>query len=198
MADDHAEETKAKSTNFRGIVVSGLLGVIALGYLGAVVTGVVSQGERLQPLELSVFLVVALVVLLVSFPHFADRLESVKVAKLFEFELAQVRMQQTENKIQLDSITFIVPLLIPEAKRRHLINLLDKKTAYQGSKLLRTELRDMRAAQLIRSHTGKTVHEISDDRDVDLSDYVELTDVGTFWAKESQQLEQKMAELAHA
>jgi hypothetical protein len=42
------------------------------------------------------------------------------------------------------------------------------------------------------------VHEISDDRDVDLSDYVELTDVGTFWAKESQQLEHKVAELAHA
>jgi hypothetical protein len=159
---------------------------------------VVSERQRLQPLELSVFLIVAMVVLFVAFPQIADRVLSVKVAKVLEIELAQVRKQQTEHGIQLDSIRFIVPLLIPEVKRRHLINLYEKKTTYRGSQPLRTELRDMRAAGLVRVPRGKTVHEISDNRDVDLSNYVELTDVGAFWAKESQKLEQKLAEAAHA
>jgi hypothetical protein len=198
MVDDSADETKTKHAKVWGFVITGLLSVIAVGYLGAVVTGVVSKGSRLQLPELFVFLIVAMVLFLVSFPQIADRVSSVKVAKVFEVELAQVRKQQSEHEIQLDSIRFIVPLLLPEAKRHHLINLYEKKTAYRGSKTLRTELRDMRAAQLIRSRAGKTVHEISDDRDVDLSNYVELTEVGTFWAKESQKLEQKLAELAHS
>jgi hypothetical protein len=63
-----------------------------------------------------------------------------------------------ENENQLNYIRMLIPLLLPETERNHLINLAQGETSnYQGNHELRSELRRLRNIRLIRMVNNKNV-----------------------------------------
>lgn len=94
------------------------------------------------------------------------------------------------NTKELTDIQLILPVLLPEAERKHLFNLADKKTQnYKGTHQLRTELRRLRSVKLIKMRGDKEVGKIANDLTVDLSDFVELTDLGQRWVGRIKEIE---------
>jgi hypothetical protein len=97
--------------------------------------------------------------------------------------LEKVRQRQVQQEETLYDFDLLLPLLIPKEKRRHLINLDKGRTKdYKGNKSLRDELRWLRSSGLISMRKGY-IADIKDGITVNLSDYVELTNLGQRWAK---------------
>jgi hypothetical protein len=83
-----------------------------------------------------------------------------------------------------EDLALLLPLLLPEAERNHLINLDRGRTAaYRGNGALRAELRHLRSIGLIRSRPNRTIGEMRDGTVFDLADCVELTAAGQHWAR---------------
>ena len=107
-------------------------------------------------------------------------------------ELNRVIDKQIEQGQALDTISLVLPLLLPETERTHLINLAEGRTEnYKGGHALRSELRRLRSFGLIKM-TGKAyVAEMKSDKRFDLAYYVALTDLGKRWATQISILEEK-------
>jgi CAP12/Pycsar effector protein, TIR domain len=81
-----------------------------------------------------------------------------------------------------DDIRLVLPALIPEPERKHLLNIAHGKTqSYQGRGSLRSELRHLLYIGLIRKHPGRLIGEFTSGNRHDLADIVELTDLGKEW-----------------
>lgn len=121
-----------------------------------------------------------------------------ELRRLRSFDLIRMRQGRTVAEIadggEIDLAEFVeltdkgrawateLAMMPTEAERQHLISLRDRKTSdYRGNAELRKELRDLRARELIRMQAGRTVADIDDGQTIDLSDYVELTDLGREW-----------------
>lgn len=75
----------------------------------------------------------------------------------------------------------LLPALIPDPERRHLLNLAHARTRYEGRGSLRSELRHLRAVGLIRSRESRPIGDLTTGKTHDLSDFVELTELGRQW-----------------
>ena len=81
-----------------------------------------------------------------------------------------------------DDIGLVLPVLIPEPERKHLLNIAHGKTQeYQGRGSLRSELRHLRSIGLMRTHHGRHIGDLTSGDRHDLADIVELTDLGKEW-----------------
>jgi len=85
-------------------------------------------------------------------------------------------------------MSLILPILLPDEERNLLMHFADEKhDQWTGSHDLRTQLRRLRFVGLIKMRfIGKDrrfVSEMKDGLKVDLSDYVELTDLGKHWVE---------------
>lgn len=79
----------------------------------------------------------------------------------------------------------VIAMLVPEAARNHLINLYRGTTkGYQGRGTLRSEMRHLRSIGLVRIRAGRNIGDMKTFTEFDLAEYVELTDLGTQWAKQ--------------
>lgn len=78
-----------------------------------------------------------------------------------------------------DPIGLMLSLVIPEAERKHLLNLAHRKTqGYKGRGSLRSELRHLRSVGLIQKRSGRNIGELESGAVHDLADFIELTDLG--------------------
>jgi Predicted nucleotide-binding protein containing TIR-like domain len=76
----------------------------------------------------------------------------------------------------------LLPVLIPEPERTHLLNIADGKTkGHKGGGSLRSELRHLRSIGLIRKHPDRHIAELKSGGVYDLADILELTDLGRQW-----------------
>jgi hypothetical protein len=81
---------------------------------------------------------------------------------------------------QADQIDLLLPLVIPEAERKHLLNLAHGRTRrYRGRGSLRSELRHLRSMGLIKKRSGRNIGDIATGAVHDLAEFVELTELGT-------------------
>jgi hypothetical protein len=93
--------------------------------------------------------------------------------------LERVKARQMRQEEALHDLASILPLLIPEAERDHLVNLDKRKTQnYEATKSLQDELRHLRAIGLISMKKG---HIGDMNGRFDLAEYVELTPSGWRW-----------------
>jgi hypothetical protein len=113
-------------------------------------------------------------------PDEFERLVSEHLRKeLAEIELEEVKRTQEWQQDQLRVMQMVLPLLLPKKEQQHLINLkLGKNLDYQGSKLLRFELRRLRSMGLLENHSSHNIGDIRDNLKVKLSHYVCLTENG--------------------
>jgi hypothetical protein len=105
--------------------------------------------------------------------------------------LEKVKERQVQQEEKLDDFELVLPLLLPEKERKHLINLDEGKTKdYRGNKNLRDELRRLRSIGLIAMRRGY-IADIKDNMIISLDDYVELTGLGRRWTKRIAEIEYK-------
>ena len=105
--------------------------------------------------------------------------------------LEKVSERQVQQEEKLDDLDLILPLLLPEKERKHLINLDEGNTKeYKGNKNLRDELRRLRSIGLISMKKGY-IADIKYGTTINLADYVELTSLGRRWTKRIAEIEDK-------
>jgi len=166
--------------------------VAVLAYTGGVISGFIGSDRRIDANHLGVLALAAIVVTVLAFPGLFGRLRTFEVKGVKIELLEHVREKQLEQEEQLRDIRLIIPLLLPDEERRHLQNLARGRTdAYHGSEPLRSELRRLRSIGLVRMLSDKHwISHIEDGREVNLADYMELTDLGTRWVKRLDQLDE--------
>jgi hypothetical protein len=183
--------TKSTERNSRARVVAAILLIVVLvAYSAAVVLGWIPDGRKIDGVHFALIVLTGLVVVALIQPEAFDRLKRVKLSG-FELEvLEKVREKQASQEDQLEDIRLILPLLLPEAARRHLFNLdLGNTSGYQGSHILRGELRRLRSMRLVRMKDGMQISQMKDGSACDLAAFVELTPLGQRWVKRVREIE---------
>ena len=183
-------ESDEHSLSSLRIALAVLSAFLAVTYVVAIVLGCVPKERRVDGLAVTVLLV--LVVLIALKPDLLNRVKGFEI-KGFKIEmLERVRERQAEQAIQLYDMSLMLPLLLPAAERKHLVNVAEGRAAsYKGVHSLRTELRRLRSLELVRMRGDKHVSMMKDGMVFDLQDFIELTDLGKRWAKRIEEIEDR-------
>jgi hypothetical protein len=154
--------------------------------------GSIPEDRRIDSITLAIIGLTILVVLLLLRPEIFNRLKLLELLG-FKMELIEeVRQTQEKQRSELEAISLIMPLLLPEFEQRHLLNLADQKTAsYLASHTLRSEIRHLRSMGLVQMRPNHTVGQMADDLPFDLADYIELTPLGDRWVSRIREIEGK-------
>jgi hypothetical protein len=109
-------------------------------------------------------------------------------------ELARRQTEVSERQHLQDSkmreFELIVPLLLPKEEQDRLKNLATGKTTrYTGSHELRTELRRLRSLGLVEMTGRGYIGDLTDDKVVNLAEFVRLKGLGSRWVERLFELE---------
>jgi hypothetical protein len=164
-------------------MAASLIGLATAAYVGAIVLGLIPESRRLDTTSIVLLIVAGVVALLIVNPSAIEALSSVSVGS-FKAEFAQLRSEQAAQRQQVDSISAVLALLLTEGEQDYLLRLGQGQTdQLTGSHDLRTDLRKLRGMRLLQMTKDamgkdKTVASIADGMNVDLADFVNLTDLG--------------------
>src|SRR5690242_15249677 len=120
----------------------GLITFVAFGilYTTAVLFGRISNEQKIDTINLALIALVLLALLVLSRPKMFERLSLVEILGI-KLQLNRVLEAQAQQQTQLQDISLILPLLIPESERKHLAELgNNKRNLYHGSSSLVQEL----------------------------------------------------------
>ena len=79
----------------------------------------------------------------------------------------------------------MMAMLVPQVEKNHLINLYRHTTKdYKGRGTLRSEMRHLESIGLVRTRAGRNIGDMKTFAEFDLAEYIELTELGTQWAKQ--------------
>ena len=172
------------SPSLISIVCALGLAALVLGYTVAVVTRKI---ERIDTTNLAIIVVGVLCIAALLKPRMFDRLQSLEVSGI---KLRMLEQQQQQQQSKLDEFSLILPILLHDTERKHLINLAHQNSAeYIGNHQMRTELRRLRSIGLIRSRVGRGIGEMKDGSQFDLADFVALTPLGQHWVERIDSIE---------
>lgn len=174
----------------------GLLILVLLAvYTAAVVRGL-PKDNRIDASTLGVISVGILIVIICLKPEIFDRVARFEAAGL---KVEMIEKRQEKQDQQLNDIQLILPILLPEAEQKHLLNLASGGPVNEkGNHDLRTQLRRLRSLKLIRMVPGKEVNQITNDLTVDMRQFVGLTELGEHWVSRIQEIEAEAARAAGA
>jgi len=185
-----AEKPEIKEVNIYQKALAVLIILVAVIYTLGVVLGLIPAERKIDSVNLAIIAFSVLVVILLLRPGLLDRLRILRMPG-FELEmLEKVKEKQAEQENRINELRLILPLLLPESERNHLLNLAEGKTSnYEGKHSLRAELRHLRSMGLIKMVPGKHVGDITDGSKVDLSQFVEITDdFGKRWIERIKEI----------
>jgi hypothetical protein len=172
------------SVTVRILVGAAVVG-LTLAYTAARLLGV---GHPLEAVNLGLIAMAAVCLVFLIYPGVLGRLHS-KGAGI-KIELLEERQKQ--QQLQLDEFALILPILLPTYERKHLLKLAAGDTKdYVGNDSLRLELRRLRSVGLIRN--TQPIGSITDGREVDLSAFAQLTDLGRRWVPRLLDYEREIA-----
>jgi hypothetical protein len=182
MSIDNPRDTelnrKPKRSSRHNWVLASLIVLLVLGYTIAVITDTIKSADRIDAVDLALIALGALFVVALINPQVLQRIRILELGSL-KFELREVKIEQAAQKYALDEITTILGILLPEKEQNHLVFLVrDKAAEYTGGYPMRTELRHLRSIGLIQMRPGHTIEEMRSNMHFNLTDYVELTDLG--------------------
>lgn len=108
-----------------------------------------------------------------------------------KLELEDVKRRQQLQREQLELLRLMLPILMPEGERRHLLNLASGNTSgYVGNEWLRAELRRLYSIGLIEKMPNRYIGHLADGLKENLADYVRLTQAGEKWVAIIRQAEE--------
>jgi hypothetical protein len=195
MDDQYAhpmEQRQAVRSRRYRLIIAVLLVVLTVAYIGAILVGLIPEDRRIDNVSLLIIGLTILVILLLLRPETFSRL---KLLELFGFKmelLEEVKQTQEKQGTELESISLILPLLLPEVEQNHLLNLANRRTAgYKAGHTVQNEIRHLRSMGLIKMRPHRTVGQMTDDITFDLADYIELTPLGDRWVSRIRDIEEK-------
>ena|SRR5689334_11823200 len=197
MADEKPQagdkQLSGKSTGLRPAAI--LILFLVAAYVIAVMSGLPKE-RRIDAATLGIVGLGALIAGILFRPDILERVTRLEVAGW----KVEIEKRQEKQDRQLDYMRLVLPVLLPNPERQHLLNLANNNAkTYKGNHELRTELRRLRSLGLIKSRGEKHVGEITNDRVVDLSEYMELTRLGHEWVDRIKEFAaEKTAETATA
>jgi len=169
------------------LFLSVCLGVVVLAYTLGVVCGFIPEGQRIDLVHLGLITLAAVVILLLLWPDVVGRVKLIEVPGV-KFEMLELKEKQVEQRLQLEDMKLILPLLLPEPERKHLLNLFrHPRTPYKKSRVVQDELRHLRSLGLIKMKLSSTVGDLPDE--FKLEDHFEFTDRGKRWVTRYGELE---------
>ncbi|HEY2116081.1 MAG TPA: hypothetical protein VGJ51_13375 [Candidatus Angelobacter sp.] len=161
-------------------------------YIVAVVRGL-PKDNRIDAATLGIIGIGILAAIIVLRPDIFEHVTRLEVAG---WKVDIEKRQEKQDK-QLNDIQLILPILLPEAEQKHLLNLASGgQVNEKGNHDLRTQLRRLRSIKLIRMLSGKEVNQITNDLTVNIGQFVELTDLGKRWVSRIQEIEAEAAKAA--
>ena len=170
------------------VLIAIILVSFGVAYTIFVISGLIPESRQLSATHLLLLVVLSIVVTLLIAPQSLSRLKLLELSG-FKLELKDVKEQQLRQSEELGNIRTVLPLLLPKAEQVHLTKLLnDTATNYKGTGILRTELRRLRSIELIQMTSKSNVGDLTDGKSFNLSDYVELTELGKKWAAQVSKL----------
>jgi len=195
MAETCPSNTDHSGTNhgttFRiwvSVAAATLLSVYALG----IVLGYVPKDNRLDGSSLTLIVVGLLGIALLLRPDVLNRLKIVEAFN-FRVELSEVKEKLARQSDDLAATRMMLPFLLPDKERIHLTNLSRHQTAnYKGGNPLRIEMRRLRSIGLIRMRSpDRHIGQMTSDKTFDLADFVELTQLGEYWARRIDEIQKE-------
>jgi hypothetical protein len=129
MSPEGTSVTDHKSPSALRIIFACGLGLLAMGYGAAIVSGRLSEGRRLDVTSLALLAAAAIGIALTVNPGQLDRLKVLQMSGFKIEMLEQVRERQSEQALQLKDMALMLPLLLPAAERKHLLNLAAGRTS---------------------------------------------------------------------
>lgn len=176
------------------VALAILVVLLVAAYTGATLSAEIGPENRIDAINLALIVLGVVGVALLIRPDIVNRLRLFELSGL-RLEFEQVKEAQVKQGSRLDDISLVLPLLLPEPERRHLMNLATNKAArYAGNDAVRSELRRLRSIGLIRMRGGRHVGEIADGLLFDLNDHVELTELGERWVRRIREIEKAEVE----
>jgi hypothetical protein len=137
-----------------------------------------------------VIVIALLAALFLLNPAWFERLRKLEFYGL-KLEVDEVKRAQQRQREQLELMRPLLPVLMPEGERNHLLNLAsDNVSGYVGSGTLPAELRRLRSMNLIEKLPNRNIGDITDGLNIYLADYVRLTEAGKEWVAIIQQAEE--------
>jgi hypothetical protein len=169
-------------------VVALVLVVLIGAYTYAVLTGRIAEPHRIDATHLvAIVLTLTLAAILVS-PGFTERIKTFELQG-FKLELEKVRERQRRQEVELEDIRLLIPLLLPDPERKHLIGLAEGNAEVEGSDRRRNELRKLTSLGLLRRKPGRNIGDLRDGQTMALSELLEVTLLGQQWVRRLAELE---------
>jgi hypothetical protein len=157
------------------------LTLLGLAYLAAIPFDLLRR--KFDSVDVAVF-----VALLVVNSGFLKRLGRLVIgSKGVELELQEVKIEQEKQRVEIDTLRFLITSYVTENEMVHLTKLAKKDSfAYKKNYSFESELRRLRSLDFIRNLPGKTVGGMA--AEGDLRTYFEITDKGNEYIKVRQDL----------
>jgi hypothetical protein len=163
--------------------------LFGLAYLVAIPFDLLKR--KFDTVDVAVFLA-----LLVFNSSFLKRLGKLVIgSKGVELELQEVKIEQKKQRVEIDTLRFLITSYVTEKEMVHLTKLAKKEPfPYKKNSSFDSELRRLRSLDFIRNFPGKTVGGMP--AEGDLRSYFEITDKGSEYIQLRRDLitEQGMAE----
>jgi hypothetical protein len=169
-----------------------VLAVVTLAgwYTINVVRGKILPANRIDATHILLVSIGALTCFAAAWPNALNRLKTFEVKGVKLELLERVRERQVQQELELDNIRLIIPLLLPEHERNHLLNIAAHRIAhYHASERLQIELRRLTSMGLLRRISGRRIAEIDSKNVGELTSIVELTSLGKNWVSLLARLE---------
>lgn len=162
-----------------------------LAYTFGVISGHIAEEEKVDAVHFALLGATLLFAIVLVRPQMLDRLRLFEIGGVRLEMLERVRETQQKQESELEDIKLILPLLLPETERKHLLNLANGTTSgYKASSAMRNELRRLRSVGLVRMQPERFVSSMKEGLVLDLAEYVSLTDLGDRWVRRIKQIEQ--------
>jgi hypothetical protein len=183
-------ENKEKARGFAiRLALATVTALLAVAYTVGIVSGLISEHRRIDFVSLAAISVAVVVVTLLLRPEVFERLKILEMSGFKLEMLEKVREKQVKQESELEDIRLILPVLLPDKERKHMLNLAAGKTrSYKGNHDVRTELRRLRSIKLIEMRKDREVNQMQDNLAFDLADYARLTPLGDRWVKRIREL----------
>lgn len=184
---------KSQPAKPRGSRLAAILVLLLMaGYTAAIMLGL-PKDKRIDGSTLGVIGIGSLIAIILFRPDIVERVTRLEIAG-WKIDIEQ--RQEKQDK-QLRDIQLILPILLPENERKHLLNLASQNTKLdKGNQDVRTELRRLRSLKLIKMKPRQEIGRMEDGKEVNLSDFVELTDLGQHWVERIKEIEAEAKKLA--
>jgi len=185
----------AKPLSRVNIAFSLLILAAVCAYTLGVLRGWIPPEKKIDAVHLTFIALGTAVVLLLLRPRMFEGLKLLEGGGL-KLEFERVKERQREQGDELKFVRLVLPLLLAENERRHLLNLADQKTGnYRGSSAVRAELRRLRSLKLIQMRVDKPIAElVKDNQDFDLTSFAKLTWEGEEWVKTIQVMDKEKSQ----